>query len=326
MTNSLQQETVQKLRKNNYRLTLYLAIAISLLLIAISLALPDQGLYSLLNTGLKDIGMSIFIASTVTTGFSEYYRSNREDQSAKELKIYANHVEELFKKQKEALELPIYKNLAEAGIFEFYPSRKGKATDDLRIKLRSIDNGTIRLMGATLRVFFHPGSDFTSTIDYIIRNKPQVKLEVLLLNPNSPEALRRSEAETGIEFNSEAMYHQKSMQYNDLVTTTNQIAFFNSLVTGHQPIEVRFYDAPYCFLVIFEDQCFVSQYIYGDVPTQIHTLELPLIGYKEGSTSFNRLKWHFNHVFIKQSISEQEMLKVKIRFPTTSTKANDKNN
>ena len=305
---------MENLRKNNYRLTLYLAIAISILLVAFSLLIPDEGLSSLLKTGLKDIGMSILIASTVTTAFSAYYRSVREDQSRKELQIYADHVEELFEKQKEALELPIYKNLAEAGVLDFYPSRKGKATDDLRIKLRNVDNGTIRLMGATLRVFFHPGSDFTSTLDYIIRNKPQVKLEVLLLNPNSPEALRRSEAETGAEFTSEAMYHEKSMQYNDLLITKQQIAKFNGLVTGHQPIEVKFYDAPYCFLVIFEDQCFVSQYIYGDVPTQIHTLELPLVKYREGSISYNRLKWHFNHVFIRQSISEQEMLKMKNPF------------
>lgn len=321
---SAEKEKIKKLKKNNYRLMLGLFIATSLLILAISFALPDDAFYTLLKTALKDIGMSVFIASTVTTAFSEYYRSNREDLSQKELAIYAERVEQLLDKQKESIESPIHKNLEESGVLDFYPTRKGKATDDLRQKLKNVDEGTILLMGASLRVFFHPGSDFTGTINYIIRNKPKVRFQVLLLNPNSPEAIYRSQAETKTMFTSDSEYHEKSMQYNDQVATRKQIIILNGLVKDYKPIDVRFYDAaPYCFLVIFEDECLVSQYIYGDDSTQINTLELPLIKYKSASTAYKRLNWHFNYVW-KQSFSDQEMLKEsrKTRFPNTSSKGN----
>ena len=265
-------------------------IVTGLLLIFAAYALPDEGSLSIIRLALKDIGMSIVIASTVGIGFSQFF------------KLISDNT------------LTDFPEITEAGVTGFYSTRKGKrATDDLRNKIKSAENGTIQLMSSTLRVFFVPEQAFTDAINEVIRNKPKVKFQVLILDPNSSEAFRRSEAETIGKFASFEDYQNRSMQFKDAEYTRHSIEEINKnflnkkceknnrskkcetreewkknpeLLSGksefYKPIELRYYNmAPYCFLVIFKDECYVTQNIYWNSSYQKSGSDLPLIRFKK---------------------------------------------
>ncbi len=310
---------IQDLYKKYYRWMTSFFVTTSLLLIVVSFLIPSEGVYVYVGTALRNVGISIFIASTVSAYFSEYYRSVREEILQKEFAAYIARVEQILETQKEIIKDPIRRNLENAGIIALFPNRKGAATEDLRSKLESIEEGTIRLLGATLRVFFHPGSDFTATVHKIIRNKPKVKFEVLLLNLNSLQALYRSEAETDTPFIDDEDYKKRSVQFKEGEMSRMQIDILNHLVKGYRPIEVRFYDtAPNCFLAMFDDVCYATQYLYGEPSTQVTTIELPLIKYGAGSLPFKRFRWNFDYVW-KHAIPYEEVLRSFEKRPVVQT-------
>ncbi len=285
---------------------------VSAFLIFLSFYVEEYG-YGLLSIALRQLGVATFIASTVSVFFSEYYSKVREESLRKELlTIVTQAMEER-------------RNLEEAGIVSIYPDRRGKAVDDLRAKLESVEEGTVRMIGATLRVFFNPGPDFSDIIHRIVNTKPKVKFQVLLLNVNSLQALYRSEAETvGGSFKDDEDYRNRSAQYLESESSRIQINSLNKSVKSREPpIEVRYYDtAPYCLLVMFNDVCYTSQYIYGDPNTQVQTVKLPLIKFKEGSNAYSKFKWHFDFVWrnavpyeeVEKSLKERPVIKTHRHF------------
>lgn len=284
-------------------------IVTSILIIFLSSLIPTEGVYAVLHTALQQIGVSAFLASTISVAFAEYYRALRNESFREEFDVLTTRLEQMLERQQEIFDIPMKKNIADAGITALFPDRKGAATEDLRSKLESVEEGTIMLLGATLRVFFHPGSDFATTIHNIILRKPKVKIRVLLLNLNSLQALYRSEAETKTSFVSDEDYRERSAQYREGEMSRMQIDILNNLIEGHRPIEARFYDtAPYCLLVMFDDLCYTTQYMFGDPSTQVTTARLPMIKYKRGSVAYEKLKWHFDFVW-KNAVSYKEVSK-----------------
>ena len=300
-------ENEKKLFKQNFRLLLVIFIMVSAFLIFLSFYVEGYG-YELLGIALRQIGVATFIASTVSVCFSEYYSKVREESLRKELAtIITQAMEERH-------------SLKEAGIVSIYPDRKGNAIDDLREKLENVEEGTVRMIGATLRVFFNPGSDSSDIIHRIINTKPKVKFQVLLLNVNSLQALYRSEAETvGGSFKDDEDYRKRSGQFIESERSRVQINSLNASVQSREPpIEVRYYDtAPYCLLVMFDDVCYTSQYIYGDSNAQVNTVKLPQIKFKAESNAYKNFKWHFDFVWrnavpyeeVEKSLKERPVVK-----------------
>ena len=298
----------KKLFKQYFRLLMIFFILVSAFLIFLSFYVEGYG-YELLSIALRQIGVATFIASTVGVFFSEYYSKVREEDLRKELMAIVTQAME----ERHSLE--------EAGIVTIYPDRKGKAIADLREKLESVEEGTVRMIGATLRIFFNPGSDFTDIIHRIINTKPKVKFQVLLLNVNSLQALYRSEAETvGGTFKDDEDYRNRSGQFFESERSRVQINSLNEGVRSREPpIEVRYYDtAPYCLLVMFDDVCYTSQYIYGDSNAQVNTVKLPQITFKAESNAYKKFKWHFDFVW-KNAVPYEEVEKSLKERPVVKT-------
>ncbi|MDD4651391.1 MAG: hypothetical protein PHQ34_04085 [Methanothrix sp.] len=304
--------------KNNFIFMLVISILIALSLIILSNAkFSDIWLDS-----IRQIGIAVLIASTIGILSSEYYRKMREHNFHDEL---WQSVDQL-------------RDLNNAGILSVYPNRGGEAVEDVRTKLENLQKGQVRILGSTLRVFFHSGQDYAATVHKIIDEKRAVEFKVLLMNINTKEALYRAVAESECYFENDSLYQEcaqcmeskGSIKYINILNENyrknanesaqnskhkptpcrkkNNIEAIESkdgkdLIKDNnpnteKPICVRLYNnAPYCLLIMFDDVCYTSQYIYGDHNTQVNTVKLPLIKYQRDSDAYKNFEFHFEYIW-----------------------------
>lgn len=321
-----------KFFRANFTLVMSGIALIGMLFILGGVFIPSSSAYlnQVLRQALSEIGTAIFVGATVSVVLSEYYRRFRELSTRAELTWMLEELKDIIRDPSEFFDLRDLISLKKANVLTFYQDRKGPAIQDLRSKLESLSGTTqeveVCILGNTLRVFFHPHTEFTDLIIGLITKKMNVKFKVLITNPNSLTAFYRSWAETTSIFKDDKDYWQRSAFIADSERTRHQIEGFNRMArdaykckgideckatsnkcraideckvgTEHESIQLRYYDcADTCLVVLFPDMCYTSQYTYGDEKAQVHTVGLPMIKFSADSEHYKRLKRHFDYVW-----------------------------
>lgn len=341
-----------KLFRANFTLAMGLIALTGILLIVGALFIPETTAFAnhVLRQALAEIGMAVFAGATVSVALSEYYRKFRELSIRAELSWMLSELTEIIRDPSELFDLQALISLRKANVLTFYSDRTGPAEFDMRSKLesllRSSDEIEVCILGNTLRVFFHPHTEFTDLIIRLVTEKKNIKFKVLLTNPNSLTAFYRSQAETPHGFKDDDDYWRKSAFIADSARTRQQIDVFNLMAQAayqckrtedckaveekckrieeckagekHEAIYVKYYDcADTCLIVLYPDVCYTSQYIYADELTQIYTVGLPVIKYQGDSEQYKRLKRHFDYIWsvsmdysvVERSKSEKPVVK-----------------
>lgn len=321
-----------KLFRANFTLAMGVIALTGILLLLGALLIPTSTIfaYHVLRQALAEIGIAIFAGATVSVILSEYYRKFRELSTHAELSWMLVQLTDIIRDPSELFDLQALISLKKANVLTFYHDRTGPAELDMRSKLESLlgtsEETEVCILGNTLRVFFHPHTEFTDLIIRLVTEKRNIKFKVLLTNPNSLTAFYRSLAETPHGFKDDEDYWRKSAFIADSGRTRQQIEVFNLMAQAayqckrmdeckaldnkcktieeckagekHEAIRVRYYDcADTCLIVLYPDICYTSQYIYADDMTQIYTVGLPVIKYRGDCEQYKRLKRHFDYIW-----------------------------
>ena len=285
------------LSKRNMRLVLAIAVLFSLFAIIIgTIFSQDSKTWRIIvKIGLIQFGTTILISSTIGIVFTEAYRKLRELTIQDEILSMVDIMRELVARPEEFEKFRLLSYMEQAKLLAFYPNRLGPAQDDLRLSLEGLlevdKPTTVYFFGVTLRVCFGAEGPFTLALHRVLSQNPNVKLKVLLLNPNCRSALYRSEAETiGKPFENDMQY-RKAALYQDSMVSSECIERWNARLTVQSkrdiPIEIKYYDcADYCLAVIFPDVCYTSQYLYADAEAQVQTPGIPMLKYSGDSVTY----------------------------------------
>ncbi len=256
---------------------------------------------------LQAIGVGAVVTSTVTSLLADYYRRLRRETITSDIDFLATELKSILEHPNEFKGVVAVARLRAAGVLEFFPNRKDAATAVLKSdveRLRDTPPGTtVRLMGDSLRVFFHPGSDFTVEIHQAVTsNSSHTAFQVLILDPLCANAVARSAAEVSRPYQDMGDYKLRSALYHDATLTLNTIEHFNeeALQSGRDgdPIEVRLYDlANMCLLCLFPDVAYTSQYVYADARAQVQTARLPMLLFGKDAEALAKYRWHFEYVW-----------------------------
>ena len=171
---------------------IFLFLVFSFFLLAYSYIIESYTADSLKAMLIRQIGVVIFVSCSIGLITSELYSKVQSQKVKEELKAIIDSTWE------QRL------NILKAGITALYPHRGNSADKDVLEHLDSTNEGTIKLIGVSLKVFFSEELAFYSKMKDIIERKPNVKVQVLILNPNCEQALYRSE--------SELSYHLRMMR------------------------------------------------------------------------------------------------------------------
>ena len=250
---------------------------------------------------IRGFGYSVFVASSVGAIISHHYSKYKEASQKAEIQrtlseVIKHHCISCTK---------ILTNAKLAQLKNFYKDRHGEGETDLRERLNKNNcnkDETIKMMSTTLRVFFNSGAAFTSDLKDQLKNNSKLKLEVLLLNMNSLEAFYRSAAESDGKIKNIKDY-KNSGQYLESMKSKDTLENYMSKYKDR--INVKYHNnAPYCFLVIFEDECYVSQNLYGDADAQKDTVKTPLLRFGKESINYINLEKHFDFVWKNSQLLE----------------------
>lgn len=184
----------------------------------------------------------------------------------------------------------LFNELAEAGISRVYKDReyvegRDNALTRLSEEFNGFTDGEVRMIGASLRVFFNPLGPFYRDIDRMMKN-PQVTVRALVNRADSPEASNRTRIE---EPNLPDGAVPQSRR--DLDSTIANV----TILHGNNPrIDLRMYaEAPYCTAIIFPDLCYYSpNLIAPEVPVR-----LPMIVFRSGSHAYKMISASFESIW-----------------------------
>ncbi|MGO9120968.1 MAG: hypothetical protein ACLQPD_25580 [Desulfomonilaceae bacterium] len=221
-----------------------------------------------------------------------------------------------FQVQSNAEAFKILNTCSRVGIESIFVSRKRDA-GDLRDAIADAvsKSNTVSLLGIAFRTFTDPSAESREGISENI-NSPSTRLRVLLLDPESDAAQRRSKVEVGnatiddIKYTLEnnlvaaAVERLRRVRRDQMGTVDNKQAGSQDLrcsVNWREKLnmEVRTYTAePVVFLMVFDDAMFAEQYHRGR-PNELVPVGscigkyMPVVQYRRGSTGFRFLECHF---------------------------------
>jgi hypothetical protein len=205
-------------------------------------------------------------------------------------------------------------SINKSGISNIYPTR----IDAYAQIVDLLDGATqqISLMGISLRKFFHNDTDVNEKIKSF-KNKNALKWHVLVLDPESEQAMFRSIREQ------EGMYREaiseqegkhyslielrdslekirpifiRSKLYKDVERTQDDIDL--SLRKLGFNIDLRFYRAaPVCFMALIDDRLFIEQYHYGALSDTRVAEQVPVFEFARGSAMYYQMDGHFKYVW-----------------------------
>lgn len=203
--------------------------------------------------------------------------------------IYIEYIKEL---QGGGFIWSIFEEYFEGGILRVYKDRekipsRDNAVTDLINSFIAHKNGTIKLVGVSLRVFFNQTSDFYNNIQQLSEMhlyNNNLKMRALVCSINSPEVLNRAKIESPDD--------KDPLIRIEINQTMKYIKELNSKY--NEPIEYGFYDsAPYCTLVIFPDKCYFSPNILSNKKP----VRLPMIVFARGSSGYERLNEYADYLW-----------------------------
>jgi hypothetical protein len=187
----------------------------------------------------------------------------------------------------------LFSELSDAGIVRVYKDRESSANSDnaqtrLSQEFLQHDQGTVRMMGPTLRVFFNPLGPFYRDIETMLKSgNGQVAIRALIEHPESPAVRDRvAIEEPNLAVGDKA---QTERDAESSIATMRNIC-----VTIGPHISVRrFVPAPYCTAIIFPHIAFYSPNLLSpEVPVR-----LPMILFREGSHGYRILTASFEHLW-----------------------------
>jgi hypothetical protein len=152
------------------------------------------------------------------------------------------------------------------------------------------EQSEIKLIGISLRDFFHAGNDYYKIISDIVNvTNPKIKIKALLLDPLSQQGLLRSKREEPKV--------EKGNLYSEVITTLRSI---DRLKGQGADIEVKLYSAaPNCFAVIISEGVLVEQYHYGSPEPDATILggKVPILEFHKNSSTCRELNGHFDFIW-----------------------------
>ncbi len=204
---------------------------------------------------------------------------------------------EQFKKKQEGETIwKVFREFSEGGILRVYKDReesefKENALNDLREAFEKHSDGEIKLIGVTLRVFFHDLGAFYRCTEKICdrhskRLNNKIAIRALICDLESPEVLNRARIETPDSVN--------DPQIKVSIKTT--IASIQDLKKkyGKNSIEYKTYlSAPYCTAVIFPGKCYFSPNLLSTKPP----VKLPMIVFSKESWGYEKINKYFDYLW-----------------------------
>lgn len=183
----------------------------------------------------------------------------------------------------------LIKEFVDGGIWRVYKDREGSgakenALTDLAQAFKKFNRGKIKMVGVSLRVFFHEPSHFFPYIEELC-SKKSTEIRALVCHPDCPEVHNRAKIEApGGKY--------PGIRY-DIKKTIASMHNLNKDV-GTNIIEYGCYSsAPYCTLIMFPDKCYFSPNILSThAPSR-----LPMIVFKVGSHGYEVLEHYFDHLW-----------------------------
>jgi hypothetical protein len=248
-------------------LYLWTCIGFSIFIVGISLSVTGHGvLYIVLSTILVTLGSSILFPILVSYSYDRLRERWLGDEVWR-----------------------LFGELSDAGITRIYKDREMSSSEDnaqtrLAREFRDLEQGDVRMIGVTLRVFFNPLGPFYHDIEAMLENTDgKVSVQALISSPHSPEVAYR----TAIEEPGKMASH-KSQTERDSEST---VATVRNLAHKLGPrIDMRFFmPAPYCTVVIFPHIAYVSPNILAPQAP----VRLPMILYRHGSHGYKMLEGSF---------------------------------
>lgn len=202
---------------------------------------------------------------------------------------------ERFKRKQEGETIwGVFKEFSDGGILRVYKDREENdseenALQDLRKAFETHNDGTIKLIGVSLRVFFNqPGPFYRSitTICDLHKYKKNVSVKALISSPDSPETLNRARIETpGRQSDPLIKIDMKSTIESILNLKKNY---------GEESVEYKTYlPAPYCTAIIFPGKCYFSPNILSVNPP----VRLPMIVFRQNSHGYEKINDYFDYLW-----------------------------
>lgn len=177
------------------------------------------------------------------------------------------------------------------GLVNLFPSRS--LAEERLAYLLDEPRGTIRLIGISLRDFFHAGRRFYRILERVCVPARDAEngltVRALLLDPLSEQGRIRSERE-------EPGVHPGNL-FSEVMTSLNSI---ERLRTSGAGVEAKLYSgAPNCFVVLTEKSVLIEQYHYGsDAPgATILGGKVPLLEFARESAAYAEMSGHFDFLW-----------------------------
>jgi hypothetical protein len=232
--------------------------------------------------------------------------------------------------------LKILDSCNRAGISAIFVSRIDDSSD-LRQTIDDsfINSHALKIMGVAFRSLFGTGGEYTKVVRTKI-DDPKVKLQVLLLNPDSDAAKRRAQIEEGNATIDEIKY---TLKYGLPATlkerlkralSDEQVSRFRSDLTkgitsdlvkkivAKGGLEVRTYDFdPITFLLISNSYVLTEQYHLGR-PEGLRAgscvgKHIPVLMYKRGAKAAAFLESHFEYVWANSTDKMAHIIEEAVR-------------
>jgi len=187
----------------------------------------------------------------------------------------------------------IFGELTDAGIDRIYPNRESAphgedAQTRLSLEFLATRNGEVRMMGPSLRVFFHPLGPLHDDIRKMLTNGGgKVRIRALIQRTDSPAFRDRVAIE-----HRDLPPETQSQGERDVNNTIAEIRRLNASLG--ELIKLRqFMPAPYCTAIISPNLAFISPNILSpDVPVR-----LPMIVYRASSNGYRVIEASFEYLW-----------------------------
>jgi len=196
----------------------------------------------------------------------------------------------------------VFKEFERGGILGVYRDRERNADENAESNLKQAfveSKGQIKLIGVTLRVFFHQNSAFYSEIYEIVKRPPVPKknlpkIKALVSHPQSNEVKMRAEIE------SPNIKLDKSLIVSEIEAFLRNVENLNSNVEKRDAIEYGFFmSAPYCTAVIFEDKCYFSP----NILSKVAPVKLPMIIFHSNSHGYKVISEYFDYLWERRILT-----------------------
>ncbi|HEU0004166.1 MAG TPA: hypothetical protein VFQ36_24895 [Ktedonobacteraceae bacterium] len=219
------------------------------------------------------------------------------------------------------------KGLRERGVINMFHSSKD-AVDRIRWLISNTEK-VLYIEGFSLRSYFDGDGQFYQAIRKVAAKK-QVKIKILLIDPDSVQAQYRSwrehilqreeKGEIPLSFEGfKAGPYQKAQLYSDTERSVRWLRSIASLSSAETFQYKWFNTAPYCFMLMSDESVLVEQYHYGKMSPQQAGMEIlgrdmPIHEYKRYQNihgfidahspdpslqTYKLMKSHFEFVFEK---------------------------